>query len=131
MNSKGIRELSALDQFWSPGKARAKNSRRSLSFHSDINNSMPFSSIAMSRDSAMKKYGIGGKKNSKFNFLTKLRTKKDKELLPGVEELKEETLEGLKQSERREHKRDFNEVFDTRASNPIHVNNLKFMEQDI
>lgn len=83
---------------------------------------MPFSSIAMSRSSANKMFG---KKNSKFNFLNKLRKSKDnKETV--IEEMKEENIDSNKKDgQKKENNRNFNEVFDTRASNPIHVNNLK------
>ena len=59
----------------SPYMPVGRRGGRSSSFHSeDINTSMPFSSIAMSR-SSMKR---GHKKESKFNFLDKLKIGKEK-----------------------------------------------------
>ena len=122
----------------SPYKPMSRRGGRSSSFNSEINNSsMPFSSIAMSRSSFQR-----NNKKTKFAFLNKLKLGKEKKKHDRlniediiIEEDNEKPLEQSKMKNLLKNSvyikvpdpdNQLSEIFDNRASNPIHVNNVKF-----
>jgi len=146
--SSDVRKLTInkADLMFSPQRAHKKFRKpsdigRSNSFHSDVNTSLPFGSM-INKDS----HHEFMKKSSKFKFLNKLSIKKEKnkKVLIGNQgsnglnnvdsEIEQENLiqsprESKSQSKtpkahKASQKQELSDVFDTRASNPIHVNNL-------